>query len=534
MFTIEIVNFRSVVDQFSKTHCENVQYTAGNKVFRSRYKIIELGFYLQNVKYTQKRNNIQYQIPDEYIVKTEVANQVLRYETKYTIANKVLYTITWKEGHAKWVVSIGQSKESSKARTISKIIDKRKRPLNEIQLLSQQNKRYALFERETCKKVNHIILQYRMVSKSREPICLCSMELENGTNIINIKYNSTLDPIRLDAYIRACDKALLGHDGYWRLAAVEQPILDDDEYQENSDGIVVNEQEIGNGVYQSIRTLLQTLIPIWNKSVSSILQPGDTINLKLSGDGRNVDRKEKYETLAKVGHLFKFQLSDLQENGIFVDGVHWPIELFFSGDWKFMYNIMGLNAPNSKYFCLYCDCDSSARWDINLKWKINKNTQSKKKPELFPAIRQENYIPDELHLLLRISDVSMECLFNDLFKKKDFERLIKSQIEQAMKSINVHFEFFKSKFHSGKWDWTSLMGPDKKKVLQHFPVTNFISGKRGEDIQELWRNFYDLYMIIRRPSLTDSEIDDLEVKNSLTEEDVVDYINEYRATVFKN
>ncbi|GBC34719.2 hypothetical protein GLOIN_2v1482103 [Rhizophagus irregularis DAOM 181602=DAOM 197198] len=173
---------------------------------------------------------------------------------------------------------------------------------------------------------------------------------------------------------------------------------------------------------------------------------------------------------------------------------------------------MGLNAPNSKYFCLYCDCDSSARWDINLKWKINKNTQSKKKPELFPAIRQENYIPDELHLLLRISDVLMECLFNDLFKKKDFERLIKSQIEQAMKSINVHFEFFKSKFHSGKWDWTSLMGPDKKKVLQHFPVTNFISGKRGEDIQELWRNFYDLYMIIRRPSLTDSEIDDLEVK----------------------
>ncbi|PKC10462.1 hypothetical protein RhiirA5_414336 [Rhizophagus irregularis] len=194
------MNFRSVVDQFDKTHCENAQYTAGNKVFRSRYKIIELGFYLQNFKYTQKRNNIQYQIPDGYIVKTEVANQVLRYETKYTIANKVLYTITWKEGHAKWVVSsersasgavdaflkkinreksrlsgthvfgfdieilhqirVGQSKESSKARTISKIIDKRKRPLNEIQLLSQQNKRYALFEREACKKVNHIILQY--------------------------------------------------------------------------------------------------------------------------------------------------------------------------------------------------------------------------------------------------------------------------------------------------------------------------------------------------------------------------------------
>ncbi|CAG8856796.1 43151_t:CDS:1, partial [Gigaspora margarita] len=31
------------------------QYAAGNKIFQSRYKIIELGHYLQNVKYTQKR-----------------------------------------------------------------------------------------------------------------------------------------------------------------------------------------------------------------------------------------------------------------------------------------------------------------------------------------------------------------------------------------------------------------------------------------------------------------------------------------------
>jgi hypothetical protein len=106
----------------------------------------------------------------------------------------------------------------------------------------------------------------------------------------------------------------------------------------------------------------------------------------------------------------------------------------------------------------------------------------------------------------------MECLFNDLLKKKEFERQIKNQIEQAMKSIKVHFEFFKSKSNNGKWNWTSLMGPDKKKVLQHFPVTQFISGKRGEDIQKLWHDFYNLYMILRRPDLTDSEINNFEIK----------------------
>ncbi|CAG8487685.1 1096_t:CDS:2, partial [Dentiscutata heterogama] len=53
----------------------NAQYIARNKLFQSRYKIIELGYYPQNVKYTQKGKNIQYQIPNKYIIKTEVANQ---------------------------------------------------------------------------------------------------------------------------------------------------------------------------------------------------------------------------------------------------------------------------------------------------------------------------------------------------------------------------------------------------------------------------------------------------------------------------
>ncbi|CAB4442449.1 unnamed protein product [Rhizophagus irregularis] len=80
-----------------------------------------------------------------------------------------------------------------------------------------------------------------------------------------------------------------------------------------------------------------------------------------------------------------------------------------------------------------------------------------------------------------------------------------------MKTIKVHFEFFKSRL-GGKWDWTSLMGPDKIKVLQHFPITQFILGKRGEDIEKLWRDFYELYVILRKPILTNSEIDNFEIK----------------------
>ncbi|PKK56761.1 hypothetical protein RhiirC2_799331 [Rhizophagus irregularis] len=174
-------------------------------------------------------------------------------------------------------------------------INKRKQPLSEVSVL-QQNKRYASFGRE------------------------------NQTTY----FITSDDHIKLDAYVRACDEALLGRDGYQKLAAVEARLTrkyqvaqrrieitklineqipirtinlnkkinqldDDDKYQSNPDGIMVDKQEIG-----------------------------DTINLKLGEDG-----KEKYETLAKVRNLFKYQLQHLQKNGISVDGVHWPIELYF-------------------------------------------------------------------------------------------------------------------------------------------------------------------------------------------------------------
>jgi len=58
--------------------------------------------------------------------------------------------------------------------------------------------------------------------------------------------------------------------------------------------------------------------------------------------------------LDKVGKIFALQLADLKENGIDDDdGIHWPIKFYFSGDWKFAYIIMGLNAPNSKYFVCF-------------------------------------------------------------------------------------------------------------------------------------------------------------------------------------
>ncbi|CAG8749115.1 10437_t:CDS:2, partial [Gigaspora margarita] len=100
---------RTFYHDYPNNPCIVAQYAAGNKIFRSKYKIIELGHYPQNVKYTQKGKSIQYQIPDGYVIKTEIANKVLHCETKYTCFNKVLFTITWKKGRAEWMVSSERS-----------------------------------------------------------------------------------------------------------------------------------------------------------------------------------------------------------------------------------------------------------------------------------------------------------------------------------------------------------------------------------------------------------------------------------------
>ncbi|PKC61398.1 hypothetical protein RhiirA1_466603 [Rhizophagus irregularis] len=230
----------------------------------SRYKIIALGYYPQNIKYMQKssRSIVQYQIPDGYIIETEAANKTIRCEmntfckrSASRAINAFLKKISQENSRLSGIHVFGLDIEIlHQARTgeltIAKTtnINKRKQPLSEVS----------------------------MVSKSEEPIHLCNMELEYKDHIINIKYNLLLDHIKLDAYVRACDEALLGRDGYQKLAAVEARLTqvnqldDDDEYQSNPDGIMVDEQEISNG---------------------------DTINLKLGEDGRNVGCKQNHVML---------------------------------------------------------------------------------------------------------------------------------------------------------------------------------------------------------------------------------------------
>ena len=171
-----------------------------------------------------------------------------------------------------------------------------------------------------------------MTTETGQPVVFVrNIELDFNGEAINLACqhpNEDLELKKLDAFVRACDESLLSRDGYRHLAAVEphlireyrvgkhrikitniinkeikirtfnidKPLNDDnfDMYEQPEEGILVEETEIGNGAYRSIYTILQTLIPIWKKASPAIINPGNTLKLKLGGDGRNVGRKQSH------------------------------------------------------------------------------------------------------------------------------------------------------------------------------------------------------------------------------------------------
>ncbi|RIB22362.1 hypothetical protein C2G38_2174191 [Gigaspora rosea] len=96
---------------------------------------------------------------------------------------------------------------------------------------------------------------------------------------------------------------------------------------------------------------------------------------------------------------------------------------------------------------------------------------------LFDIIDKGNWIPDELHTLLRILDILLQCTFYELTAdKKEFEKT-KILIINEMKRISI---------------------------------AKFFNQNRRKDIEYLWHKFYKLYKIIRQQYLTDVEIDSFE------------------------
>src|SRR5262249_15463418 len=91
-----------------------------------------------------------------------------------------------------------------------------------------------------------------------------------------------------------------------------------------------------------------------------------------------------------------------------------------------------------------------------------------KYPCILTSVKLTNWILDELHLMLRILDILFETLWERVTTEKAFTTNILPKLNREFCRIGVNFHFYQNAQSGKKWNWTSLMGPAKLKILKHF------------------------------------------------------------------
>ncbi|PKY53560.1 hypothetical protein RhiirA4_547717 [Rhizophagus irregularis] len=414
----------------------------------------------------------------------------------------------------------------------------------------------------------------------------------NKKHTFNISYENedkTKKKQKLESIVRALDEGNIPRDSYRRLCAIEHNLPREGEISkerinineimvqlipitivdintksqvDESEGVDIDDESItqevinavGKGGYRNINNILYYLVP--NLVQKGILNPDQPIiNLRISGDGRNVGRKvkhviitvailddknnshkpdhhyttilypgcEDYNSLSNAMTQFCHDLRNLKE-GLVIDNVKWNFQFYFSSDWKFLAICLGFNSAHSKNFCPWCTIDKSQQGDLSKEWKISKeidklveqNNYYKghiRKP-LFDMIPLNHWVPDELHVMLRITDRLWSLVIAELTEYGLFNDTARKIIVEEMKKIKVKFQFWQIQ-ESKTWGYTSLMGNDKIKVLQFFDLSKILSRQRANMIRNLWNKFYELY-IKMKDQKTNAEEFQNDAKNWLT------------------
>jgi len=309
-----------------------------------------------------------------------------------------------------------------------------------------------------------------------------------------------------------------------------------------------------SGRQRSPKDLLRLLIPVYQL-------PNEKVKIKISGDGRRCGKKrnqvmmtlsvvsagavstspdhhftlalwegkEDYDTFSLCLASLLAELREIQEQGIDTEQGNRSVELFLSGDWKFLAIVLGLNSASSEDFCLWC---KAKKGDLGVKEFFEsrkmeevldyfsgcskKEIPGQDRRPLFDFIPFSRVIVDPLHAFLRISDKLISLMIEEALELEGYvcgtcstkkgkrkcrdgcecDCHISSQeaIEKEMERIGIrHFYFFQGKDGKGT-DWTSLQGDDKSEILKKFNLEAILSPERAQLVGQLWSD----YLIINR------------------------------------
>ena len=166
----------------------------------------------------------------------------------------------------------------------------------------------------------------------------------------------------------------------------------------------------------------------------SILQTGQNV---MSAKGNRtiavVNGPEDFDTLKNsFGSIFTEINTLIAQGYLEIDGKHVETEIFLGGDYKFILMILGLKSATSNYACSWCKIHKNERWNMNFDVDYYNSMPIKRTLQEIKDMStksQDNYccnhyplldieldhvIVDELHLLLRITDVLTSNLVDEV------------------------------------------------------------------------------------------------------------------------
>ncbi|XP_070200636.1 uncharacterized protein [Littorina saxatilis] len=226
----------------------------------------------------------------------------------------------------------------------------------------------------------------------------------------------------------------------------------------------------------SVRAVCKLIPPIEHGRYTRKSSPDDEITLLLYMG------KEDRTTFETASRRIIREMKEAATHGYQVKGKTVKVAWLLCSDWKAMALLKGLNAANSSHFCLWCHCHKHDIANFTKDCDVQRTSQRQeeclqpnaaeslgyKESDLLPFIPYHRMIPDELHLRMRITNK----LINQVVMYSVYQGN-KTRLVEAMKDINIQFQFFEKQGDDGKNSintWTNFNGDQLQIVLEKLNI----------------------------------------------------------------
>ncbi|XP_046557388.1 uncharacterized protein LOC124266631 [Haliotis rubra] len=239
-------------------------------------------------------------------------------------------------------------------------------------------------------------------------------------------------------------------------------------------------------------------------------------------------REDYIKLKTSLQPLFEEINSVIEDGYVNVDDKAIGVKIVFCADMKMILTILGLGGISCNHACVWCLMHRGDRHNMehpldyfnsdDMKRNWQQMTEHAVKCEFgvqhtpLLKIEVEDYVLDELHLLLRITDLLERNLIDEVKTRDEEERTSKGQpthmdkLVKSIKDCGVSFSFWQDK-ETRKLKWTSLNGQEKRKLLAKLPQT--LKGKLRPNTEErvlrLWSLLFVIHTKITSPESVDAQ-----------------------------